>query len=257
GYDYGLEQARDGHASVVVDRLGYPASAGPDGNAVCYGSQADVLDQVVDALRAGTYRAGDAAGPGFRRVALAGHSAGGFIAEMTQYSFASADALAVLGYSDSFASPLVIQTLTAASARCVTAPDRAAGEGTPANYAYFGQTESDFRAGHVVDADERVVAEALVKRPRDPCGDLLSIPPSFAANQPFVRTISSPVLLVLGRQDAFFPPPAGALQSGFGFSGSEDVSYVELPGTGHGLTLGRTHDRFRAAMHAWLTARGF
>lgn len=109
----------------------------------------------------------------------------------------------------------------------------------------------------MVDAEEAVVQEALTHRTRDPCGDLLSIPPSFVANQIGVRTIDTPVLLLIGAQDAFFGPPAGALQDALAYLSSPDETFVELPGTGHGLTLGRTHGRFRDAMDRWLTSRGF
>ena len=257
GYDYGLEQARNGHASVVVDRIGYPASQGPDGRAICYSSQADANDQLITALKSGAYTAGDGQGTRFSKVALAGHSAGGFIAEMTQYFFGSADALVVLGYSDTGAQPKVLVTLGMASMKCLTAPDRAGGTTGPSNYAFFGETEADFRSGHVFNAEEVVVREALANRTRDPCGDLLSIGPSFLANQLGVRTIDDPVLLVIGTQDAFFGPPAGTLQDLLAYVSSPDHEYVALSNTGHGLTLGRTHGEFRNVMDRWLKDHGY
>ena len=51
GYDYAEQQARAGHASIVIDRLGNPAHDDlPDGNATCIPAQADMADQVIGAL---------------------------------------------------------------------------------------------------------------------------------------------------------------------------------------------------------------
>src|SRR5205085_9230506 len=41
GFDYAAELAAQGHASLVVDRLGYGVSDHPDGNQSCIGIQAD------------------------------------------------------------------------------------------------------------------------------------------------------------------------------------------------------------------------
>jgi hypothetical protein len=259
GYDYGMEQARHGHVSIVVDRLGYPQSPGPpSGTDVCYSSQADIGDQIIGQLRAGGYFTGEGQGPRFDRIAMAGHSAGGFITEMTQYLFGSADAIAVIGYNDTAPSPLVAQTLVAASVKCFTAPDRAQGASGPPGYARFGETDADFIAGHVHDMDPAVLAVLLKVRTRDPCGDLVSIPASFAANQPLIRTIDEPVLLVAGKQDAFFPPPGASAQQLLGYVPTgPDVELEELENTGHAVTLGRTHAAFGVVMDRWLSKHGF
>jgi hypothetical protein len=259
GYDYGMEQARRGHVSIVVDRLGYPGSPGPArGTDVCYSSQADIGDQIIRRLRVGGYFTGEGPGPRFDRIAMAGHSAGGFITEMTQYLWGSADAIAVAGYNDTVPAPLVAQTLVAANARCLTAPDRAQGASGPPGYARFGETDAAFIAGHVHDMDPAVLAVLLRERTRDPCGDLVSIPLSFVADQPLIRTIDEPVLLVAGKQDAFFPPPGAAAQQVLGYVPTgPNVELEELEDTGHAMTLGRTHEAFVAVMDRWLSRHGF
>ena len=259
GYDYGMEQAKAGHVSVVVDRLGYPQSRAESGNAICYSSQADIADQVVDSLRGGEYTTSGGRGPRFDRVALAGHSAGGFISEMAQYFFRTADALAVLGYNDTFPSPLVTQTLAGASVKCLTDQDRGDGASGPPGYAFFGETDQDYIRGHIHNADPAVVAEVLKVRTRDPCGDLISIGPSFVFNQPGIRSIQVPVLLAAGKQDALFPPPGEPAQAllGYPFAPNGDVDVEELENTGHAMTLGRTRDAFRAVMDRWLDDHGF
>ena len=80
GYNYAVAQAKAGHVSVTIDRLGYGASGHPDGNKICIGGQADVAHQVVQALRKGTYSVASGKVVRFKRIALAGHSAGSEIA---------------------------------------------------------------------------------------------------------------------------------------------------------------------------------
>lgn len=254
GYDYGLEQARDGHASVVVDRLGYGRSEGPDGAAICYASQADVADQIIAALRSGEYAARGATA--FKRVALVGHSGGGFIANIAQYEFATADALGLLSFADSGFSGEAGAAFTAAQTKCSTDPDRSRGEVGQPNYAFVGETDEDFSMLHLFDTDPRVAEATLPQRTRDPCGDLGSVPGAIVADQEGNGKITSPVLVLIGAEDAIFPPPAGEQQA-MRYTGSDDVDYVELPGTGHALTLGRTHEAFRLAMDRWLDDHGF
>src|SRR5688572_16349166 len=47
GYDYPVEMAKLGHISLSLDMLGFGASGHPDGQMVCWGTQADVLHQVI------------------------------------------------------------------------------------------------------------------------------------------------------------------------------------------------------------------
>lgn len=259
-YDYGLQQAEAGHASVVVDRLGYPGSAGPaDGNRICLGSQADAADQMVRALRSGDYTIGDDdAGQRFDRVALVGHSAGGFLAELAQASFASADAIGVVGYNDTMFSGRALATVGLQQAKCLTSPQRAQGDSGPRNYAYFGETPGAFVIGHFHDADPQVVSEAVKLRNREPCGDVSSFGPANAINQLRVQLIRVPVLVAAGADDEFFPLPGPQVQGALRFPlRAAEVRVEILENTGHAVTLGRTHERFRAVMDSWLGQGGF
>jgi pimeloyl-ACP methyl ester carboxylesterase len=256
GYDYGLQQAREGHASVVLDRLGNPAHDDlPDGAGTCIPSQADIADQIIGKLRKGEYEAPAGATQAFKKVGLAGHSAGGFIAQVTQYSFASADALAVVGYTD-LPSSLALSTFLTAGGDCRLAPERSHGATGAPNYAPFGRTDEDFRAGHFHDVDPAVAAAVLARRNRDPCGDLLNAAQPLVLDQLGTRTIAAPVLVISGSDDALFMPPTNQVQAGIGYLSSSDVTLVELPDTGHAVTLGLTHEQFRSEMHRWLSSQG-
>ncbi len=256
GYDYAVELARLGHVSVAIDRLGYLASAGPDGNDICLGSQADIAHQIVHALRQGEYVMAGAAPTSFARVTLADHSIGGLVAELAAYSFGEIDGLVVMGYDDSWASLTALTTALGASGRCSGGGEERAGAGTQPHYAYYGETDADFQAAHTSpDMDPAVVAAVTKMRTRDPCGDLTSIVPALTANELSLSGIHVPVLLVLGSKDALFPPPGGRLQAGR-YLGAASVKYVEIPGAPHGLTYSRQAPQVRAAVSKWLIEHG-
>jgi alpha-beta hydrolase superfamily lysophospholipase len=256
GYDYATELAAAGHTSVVIDRLGYGASGKPVGDQVCLGSEADYLHQIVGALRTGAYTVTgvDGAPPSFARVALAGHSAGGFMVEDEAASFRDVDAVVVAGFSNAGPSPLALATFGDAQTRCALStlfPSLA-----PGKYAYFGATPADFQAAHFYNADPAVVSAITALRARDPCGDtgagLQAILVDLLSN----ISVGVPVLLVNGSNDALFPPPAGPLEQ-LTFLGNGDVSQITLAATGHAMTLGRTAPHFRQVVGDWLAARGF
>jgi pimeloyl-ACP methyl ester carboxylesterase len=255
GYDTSMELAKAGHVSVTVDRLGYGDSTGPPGTATCFGSQATIAKQLVDALKAGTYTLAGETPVNFARVALVGHSIGALTAETTAYSFPGIDALAMLSYADQGASPMAFQALGAANLKCVGGGEDAK-PGGPPGYAYFGETEQDFRAAHLnAPTDPAVADAAAAMRTRDPCGDFTSILPTFTADQIGSGVVGGPVLVMLGDQDALFPPPAGDFQAARMFGAK--VTHIEIKGAGHGITLGRQAPAFRQALSKWLTDNAF
>ncbi|MGH7857168.1 MAG: hypothetical protein ACREQY_07515, partial [Candidatus Binatia bacterium] len=50
GFDFAADMAGRGHASVIIDRLGYDDSGHPNGYASCLGAQADVAHQIIDEM---------------------------------------------------------------------------------------------------------------------------------------------------------------------------------------------------------------
>ncbi|WP_205697103.1 alpha/beta hydrolase [Conexibacter sp. SYSU D00693] len=250
GYDYARQQADErGLVSVVVDRLGYGASGRPYGKSVCIGSEADYLHQVVQQLRRGSYTVGFGAPPSFSKVALVGHSLGGFMVEVAAATYRDVDALVVAGLSNLGSSLLTYATFTRNTLDCLLFP-------RPDGRAWFGATAADFRAGHLFDVDPAVADAVTARRAPDPCGDTSSAIPAIVLDVLRNGTIEVPVLLAHGANDALFPPPAGPLERAL-FLGSQDVTQVTLPRTGHAMTLGRTSPAFRATVGDWLVARGF
>jgi pimeloyl-ACP methyl ester carboxylesterase len=257
GYDYALEQARAGHMSAVVDRLGYGASDIPNGKQTCIGTQADVLHQVVERLRRGSYEAGALGPVAFPKVALAGHGIGGLIAQVEAYSFRDVDALIVTGaaYDQVTQAETAQRALFGPSSRdaaeCVHGgqPKR---PGTIGGYVYvfWGRQHEAF-----FDADPAVVAAMEELQERDPCGDMPSLYATIAADRLWLATLRLPLLLVFGQRDPYFPPAAAYRQRRM-FPPGGDRTLLTIPSTGHHVMLERSAPGFRAAVATWLRRHG-
>jgi pimeloyl-ACP methyl ester carboxylesterase len=252
GYDYATQQAEAGYASVVVDRLGYDSSDHPEGTMTCLGAHADVAHQLVSQLRSGAYQADGAAAPTFQKVALAGHSAGGAVAQIEAYSYKDVDALIVASWSED-SSDKAKSTSLETGGVCLSGGEPAEGSSGPGGYAYFGQTPEDFQAVMFHNADAAVVGAATALRNRDPCGDNASLVGAIATNQMRLSQVAVPVLVICGNQDALFD----CQHQRDRFSGSADASAVFLENTGHAVTLERTANQFRTEVATWLGRRGF
>lgn len=249
GYDWPARMAAAGDASLTIDMLGYGASGRPSGDFACYGSQADVVHQLVASLRSGRYHLDGGAPVAFDHVVLIGHDVGGAIAQIEAYSYRDVDALVVATWADQGQTPLLDERAARASAVCT-------GGGDPAQPTYFFMERDDeYRADLFYDADPAVVAAFGRLRERNPCGYMSSALPAIATDVARLREIHVPVLLAIGANDKIFTQ-AGWEQERNWYSGSRDVTAVSLPGTGHYPMLERTAPRFRALVAAWLARRG-
>jgi pimeloyl-ACP methyl ester carboxylesterase len=249
GYDWARTLAERGVASVVIDRIGYGRSGRPPGTQSCIGAQADVAHQIVQELRSGSYALEGGDAPRFVRVALAGHSAGGAITQIEAYSFRDVDGVMVLSFSDLVGS---LRTYTALGQAVVTC----LGGGNPPGHAPFGQSDADFQALMFHDADPKAVAAVTAMRNPEPCGDDASLLAAIATDVREVPTITVPALLLIGENDAVFPPPALESQHRL-FAGSHDVTAVTIPDTGHALTVERSTGVTQDAVISWLCGHAF
>jgi pimeloyl-ACP methyl ester carboxylesterase len=247
GYDHATELARRGHASLVIDRIGYGASTRPDGRDVCTGAGADIVHQVVEHLRAGDY-----GGPSFERVAVAGFSAGGLFAEVEASTFRDVDALAVLSYEDQGFRPFLLGELGKHAQRCADASD---GYAPTFDDRDDPAAPADRTAAALLSPDAaRAVVDAVVARHApDPCGE--DPGPYIASNPGRLAAVTTPVLLVYGEDDALFDASLAPQQAAH-FTGSRDVTTVVLPHTAHLLMLERTAPRLRDRLAAWLDRHG-
>jgi pimeloyl-ACP methyl ester carboxylesterase len=252
GYDFVGALARAGHASVIVDELGYGASDHPPGTALCVGSQATIAHQIVQDLRSGSYSASRGAPRAFSRVAIAGHSLGGLLAQVEASNFHDVDALAVLAYSDN-SSATTLATFGQTTLDCSLHPESSGGA---PGYAPFGQTNAAFDAIMFHDADPAVVTAVNAMHPVNPCGDVTSAVAALVADRRTLPTVRIPVLFALASNDVLFMPPAAGGE-GAEFSGSSALTRMTFPDTGHAFTLGRSAPTVTAMIGAWLKRYGF
>jgi pimeloyl-ACP methyl ester carboxylesterase len=254
-FKYATEQAKRGHVSVTIDRLGYDFSGHPDGRRSCLGGQADIAHQVVQALKAGTYTAQGANALRFRRVALAGHSIGAQIAMVEAYSFQDVEALVLASFT--------FQNLPRAQVALGPTRDACLAGGQPAEltdptgYAYFGQpAAADFEAIMFHRLVPSLRGYVLALRNRDPCGDIDSIIPALLQQQVQLPKIRDPVLIICGTRDALFSALGCRMQADR-FRRRRGISVELVRNIGHALTLEPPAKTFRRKVSRWLDRRGF
>lgn len=250
GFDHVTELAESGHVSVTIDRLGYGESDHPAGKQSCVGSQATIAHQIVQQLRAGSY-SGEMH-PAFSRVALAGHSLGGSIAQVEAFSFKDVDAVAILSYADVALSASAVFTALSWGPVCVQG-GQPSGMGAP-GYAYFTASQADYRKNFLAAAPPAVLAYGDTRRAINPCGDLQSAVPSAAFSVLKAKQIKVPVLLLMGDKDLVFDSARLPLQAVL-YGGPTTTKVI--PGATHGLTADATAAEFRGALEEWLVSQGF
>lgn len=250
GFNHAVELAKRGHVSVTVDRLGYGASDHPAGANSCVGGHASVAHQIVQQLRAGTYRG--TRHPALSRVALAGHSLGGSIAQVEAFSFKDVDAVAVLSYADVALSASALFTAASWGPTCVLGGNPSA-KGAP-GYAYFTKDQADYRKNFLAQAPSAVLAYADPRRGINPCGDLQSAVPAAVVTGLQAKSITVPVLLLMGDKDLVFDSARLPLQALL-YGGPTTTKVI--PGATHGLTVDRTAAEFRSALEEWLVSQDF
>jgi pimeloyl-ACP methyl ester carboxylesterase len=252
-YNYAVQQAKAGHVSVTVDRLGYGASSRPDGNGVCIGSEADVAHQIVQALKSGSYTVVNGKPRKFKRVAIAGHSASGEISILEAYSYRDVSAVVVVAFSFS---NLPAANIAFGNQRnvCQAGGIPPAVAGAP-NYALFGQTPAEFEQTFFHSATRAVRDGAVPLHPPDPCGDNLTLTDALNKQAAGVRTIKVPALEVCGANDVLYATYGCEAQ--LQRFASKDKRTIIVKNAGHGLPLEKTAPTFRKKVGRWLSRRGF
>jgi pimeloyl-ACP methyl ester carboxylesterase len=250
GFNHAEELAKRGHVSVTIDRLGYGGSDHEPGHKSCVGTHATIAHQIVQQLRAGSY--GGDLHPKFARVALAGHSLGGAIAQTEAYSFGDVDAVAILSYADTALSLSAILTSTSWGPTCALGGKPSA-NGAP-GYTFFTRDQADYRKNFLAQASPEVFSYADGGRSLNPCGDLMSAVPAALLAGISANRIKVPVLLLMGNKDLVFDSSRLALQKPL-YGGPTTVRVLD--GATHGLTVDRTAAEFRSALEEWLLSQDF
>jgi pimeloyl-ACP methyl ester carboxylesterase len=249
-YDFSDDMAGRGHISVTIDRLGYGDSDKPNGNGICFGTEADVLHQIIGQLRDGTYSGKHT--PRFDKIGLVGHSASGFIVEQEAAGFHDIDALGVLSSGEPNATPLVLERTGEQQMRCVASLPGliGLGDGGAANgYAPLEANAQQFRADHLYNVERAIADDLTAHRTNDACAGTRNAAQAVAGDPVRNSLITVPVLVMAGANDALFPHPG--LQA-LTYTQSRKVTTHELPDTGHAIAFGRTAPQFRDNMNSWL-----
>ncbi len=231
-HDYASRLADQGETSLVLDRLGYDESPLANGWRTCFGAQATMLHQVVQALRA----------DGYDEIVLHGHSVGAAVAELEAATFQDVDGLVLMSWSDAGASFRAIAEAGKQHTACLL---------SRTGYAPYGKTDRDFQALLFATAPDDVRLTASSLRNPDPCGDAVSLATLVVVNNLVTRLIDVPVLLLFGGRDALTRPDGRLLQR-FAYSPGAQVTAHVVPGAGSALPLEASASDTRATVLDWL-----
>jgi hypothetical protein len=243
-YDYATRLAERGETSLVLDRRGYGASPLGDGDATCLGAQADMLHQVVQHLRSGSYEFTAARGstPAAAHVVTQGHAAGAAIAQVEAATFDDVDGLVLMSWTDHGATALATRTAARQNAAC-----GAAG----IDYAPYAATATAFRELFFASAPSGVQEAAAARRAPSPCGDATSVAPLLLGSSLGAGRVEAPVLLLFGGKDALNRADARGEQAR-SYGASEKVTSHTIAGAGSALPLERSAAQTRAIVLRWL-----
>ena len=259
--DHPAALARRGHVSLTVDRLGYDTSGHPHGWLSCFGSQADVVHQLVEKLRSGDYAIGRGGPPAFSTVVLAGHDAGAAIADIVAYSYKDIDAIVHFNWADQGFTEKVTQGFVEALPVCASGgqaaeqgpPDRDDPAGGPSGYVQF-LTDAQIREEQFNTEPEMVdLLMRLVNR--NPCGEFTQVPQVAQTNTQRLPEIQIPVLY--GYTDhEFIWTQEGLAQQTQHYRNSRDLTTVVIRDAGHFPMFSRVASTFHSTVAEWLRSRG-
>lgn len=256
GYDYAAAMARRGHISLVLDRLGYLPSSQPGGMQTCFGSEADMLHQIIQHLRSGSYAIQGATPKPFQRVVTAGQDVGGLIIEVEAYSYQDIDGLALLGWADQgFTTDAFPRWSAEVVSLCAQGGQPAQQDG-PGGYFRFIQSDAELKAKAFPYADPSVADAIFRDIQLNPCGDFQSITTAVDIDLARLHEIAVPVLNLYPDHDLVITPQGYQLQ-GLNFAPNHNVTTTGIQG-GHFPMLETSPSQvFQTDVSAWLEKEGF
>ena len=222
----------------------------PAGDDTCFGSEADVAHQMVDALRSGAYQLQGAKPTTFKKVFIGGASVGGLTSHVVAYSFHDVDGVINMAWGDGIGTPFTASEVADVYKRCMEGGDA----GAPADYAAFFKNSRD---KFYFNTAEPAIRNAVPALHADPCGQLESIPAGIATDYQHLGEIDVPVLVLFGDADAVFGPHPFAIDHmASRYTGSPAVTKSVIPGASHYPLVEAAHMKVVNDVDAWLTRNG-
>ncbi|MGP4020445.1 alpha/beta hydrolase [Saccharopolyspora sp. 5N708] len=256
GYNHVQEMAERGQASLTINRIGYDSSDKPDGILTCIGAQADMTHQIIQQLRSGRYavESDQLRPPTFDRIAVAGHSNGGQVAQITAYSFQDVDAVIIMAWTDLGLTPQAFERFSAATQKCLPGGEPSEAPGDPSGYIYYDNGTEEFLPGNFNDAEQAVLDAAAPLQNRHPCQDMLSQLGGVMIDIKRIPEITVPVYFMYGENDARV---VGGEEHRALFTGAESTEMLVVPGGGHYFDLDRNGPMAVEGLSTWLRNQNF
>ena len=258
--DHAAALARLGHASLVVDRLGYDTSGHPHGAQMCFGSQADVVHQLVGKLRRGDYVVSGRRPATFSKVVLAGHDSGAAIADIEAYSYRDIDGLVHLSWADQGFTQTAITGFAELLPTCARGGD-AAEQGPPARDDPAGGPRGYvlFLNDAKIRSEQRNTEPRVVDRlsrlwNRNPCGEYALVPEAVRINMQRLPEIRVPVLYGYGEHE-FLWTQEGLAEQARHYRNSRDLTTVVSRNAGHFPMFSRVASALHSTVAEWLRSR--
>lgn len=224
---------------LALNKLGYGqpdhpyrSSDRPNGNLVTVPALADASHQVTQQLRA----------DGYDKVGLLGHSAGSEESELQAGLYQDVDALILSGFTHQATPEFAAQVIAEEIPRTLTD-----------DYPFFlgdHETRDSFLFTDLADPALVKALHPLVNE--TPAGEINSIGPQ--PSQLVAPLIDIPVLTLIAEEDAIFAKE-GAIRDEASFVSSDDVTFINYPGIGHGVEFHNNGPQVTQDVADWISER--
>jgi pimeloyl-ACP methyl ester carboxylesterase len=250
-YSYVRRAGREGRTTFTYDRIGIGRSDHPPAQEITLQADAEVLHQIVAALRSGLF------GRRFGRVTTVGHSLGSLITMIEASRYHDTDGLVLTGISHTFLTDGVAK-LFPDFVPAETDPTMSR-RGLPPGYV---TTRAATRLEHFYyapTAQPDVVTLDEATKETGTVPELATIPTGL----PVSTTISAPVVVINGDNDQLVcgSTPCSSLHSQFQterflYPDAPAYEQVLISGMGHVMTIQMTAPAFFDAVSEWIGRHG-
>jgi pimeloyl-ACP methyl ester carboxylesterase len=243
-----------GRATFDYDRIGTGASGHPSSGLITINTDAYVLHQIVTWLRAAI---------GYGQVNLIGHSLGSVISVQEAGRYRDVNRVVITGLLQ--VPDVGIHFVTTLASLLYPAVRDPQFVGSNLDLGYLttipGDRSADFYSS---SADPAIASYDEAHKDVVALTDLVTLATTWALppGQNTSDSITAPVLMVIGQQDAIFctdpplfdcaqPAQLRATEAPY-FSGAASLTVDSIPGTGHDVALHPTADQSFASINDWI-----